>query len=42
MATYKIPYYKEHVDLNIDENLRGETLSIKQMGELSENLKGNL
>ena len=29
-------------DLNIDENLRGETLSIKQMGELSENLKGNL
>ena len=29
-------------ELNIDENLRGETLSIKQMGELSENLKGNL
>jgi 16S rRNA (adenine1518-N6/adenine1519-N6)-dimethyltransferase len=29
-------------DLNIDENLRGETLSIKLMGELSEKLKGNL
>jgi 16S rRNA (adenine1518-N6/adenine1519-N6)-dimethyltransferase len=29
-------------DLNIDENLRGETLSIKLMGKLSEKLKGNL
>lgn len=29
-------------ELNIDENLRGETLSIKQMGELSEKLKENL
>lgn len=29
-------------ELNIDENLRGETLSIKQMGELSEKLKSNL
>ena len=29
-------------ELNIDENLRGETLSIEQMGELSEKLKSNL
>lgn len=29
-------------ELNIDENLRGETLSIEQMGRLSETLKGNL
>ena len=29
-------------ELSIDENLRGETLSIKQMGELSEKLKSNL
>ena len=29
-------------ELNIAENLRGETLSIKQMGELSEKLKENL
>ena len=29
-------------ELNIDENLRGETLSIEQMGELSEKLKLNL
>lgn len=29
-------------ELKIDENLRGETLSIKQMGELAENLKANL
>lgn len=29
-------------ELNIDESLRGETLSIKQMGELSEKLKSNL
>lgn len=29
-------------ELNIDENLRGETLSIVQMGELSEKLKSNL
>ena len=28
--------------LNIDENLRGETLSIEKMGELSEELKSNL
>ena len=29
-------------DLNIDENLRGETLSINQIGDLSEKLKENL
>lgn len=29
-------------ELNINENVRGETLSIKQMGELSEKLKDNL
>lgn len=29
-------------ELNIDENLRGETLSIEKMGELSEKLKSNL
>ena len=29
-------------ELNIDENLRGETLSVEQMGELSEKLKSNL
>lgn len=29
-------------DLNIDENLRGETLSINQIGNLSEKLKENL
>ena len=29
-------------DLNINENLRGEVLSIKQMGDLSEKLKENL
>ena len=29
-------------ELSIDENLRGETLSIEQMGELSEKLKSNL
>ncbi len=29
-------------DLNIDENLRGETLSISQMGALAEKLKENL
>lgn len=29
-------------DLNIDENLRGESLSIEQMGRLSEKLKENL
>ncbi len=29
-------------ELNINENLRGETLSIKQMGEISECLKGKL
>lgn len=29
-------------DLNLDENLRGETLSIEQMGKLSEKLKENL
>ncbi|MBQ9246127.1 ribosomal RNA small subunit methyltransferase A [bacterium] len=29
-------------ELSLDENLRGETLSIKQMGELSEVLKGKL
>ena len=29
-------------ELNIDEKLRGETLSIEQMGRLSETLKGNL
>lgn len=29
-------------DLDIDENLRGETLSIEQMGKLSEKLKENL
>ena len=29
-------------DLSINENARGETLSIKQMGELSEKLKENL
>lgn len=29
-------------DLNINENLRGETLSIEQMGDLSEKLKENL
>ena len=29
-------------DLNMDENLRGETLSINQMGDLSEKLKENL
>lgn len=29
-------------ELEIDENLRGETLSVKQMGELSEKLKLNL
>ena len=28
--------------LNIDENLRGESLSIEQMGSLSEKLKENL
>ncbi|MCD7740177.1 MAG: 16S rRNA (adenine(1518)-N(6)/adenine(1519)-N(6))-dimethyltransferase RsmA [Candidatus Gastranaerophilales bacterium] len=33
---------KTLVELNIDENLRGETLSICQMGELAEKLKGNL
>ena len=29
-------------NLNIDENLRGESLSIEQMGKLSEKLKENL
>ena len=29
-------------NLNIDENLRGESLSIEQMGRLSEKLKENL
>ena len=29
-------------DLNIDENLRGETLSINQIGDISEKLKENL
>ena len=29
-------------ELNIDENIRGETLSIAQMGDLSEKLKENL
>lgn len=29
-------------ELNIDENLRGEALSVEQMGELSEKLKKNL
>ena len=29
-------------ELNIDENLRGESLSIEQMGSLSEKLKENL
>lgn len=29
-------------DLNMDENLRGETLSINQIGDLSEKLKENL
>lgn len=29
-------------ELNLDENLRGETLSIEQMGQLSEALKRNL
>ena len=33
---------KTLLELNIDENLRGETLSIEQMGELSEKLKSNL
>ena len=29
MATYKIPYYKEHVDLNIDENRVSAVLTSK-------------
>ena len=29
-------------DLNINENLRGEALSINKMGELAEKLKENL
>ena len=29
-------------DLSVDENIRGETLSIEQMGQLSEKLKENL
>ncbi len=33
---------KTLMELNINENLRGETLSIAQMGELSEKLKENL
>ena len=33
---------KTLADLNIDENLRGEALSISQMGDLSEKLKENL
>ena len=33
---------KTLTDLNINENLRGEALSISQMGELSEKLKENL
>ena len=33
---------KTLLELNIDENLRGEALSIAKMGELSEKLKSNL
>ena len=33
---------KTLLDLSVDENIRGETLSIEQMGQLSEKLKENL